>query len=143
MATRKQILDEARTWIGTPYHHQGRLKGVGVDCAGLIVMVGKELGLSSFDVEGYSSSPDPVAMSKYLHDNLDRVHVDDMQVGDVLWLKVEVDPQHLAIVTATSPRTMMIHSFSMIGVRKTVEHGLGDYWTKRVIGCFRYRGVDE
>ena len=23
---------EALTWLGTPYHHQGRVKGVGVDC---------------------------------------------------------------------------------------------------------------
>ena len=22
---------EALTWLGTPYHHQGRVKGVGVD----------------------------------------------------------------------------------------------------------------
>lgn len=26
----------ARSWIGTPYHHKGRVKGVGVDCGGLI-----------------------------------------------------------------------------------------------------------
>jgi len=30
------ILEEARSWIGTPYHHKGRVKGVGVDCGGLI-----------------------------------------------------------------------------------------------------------
>ncbi len=35
-ATRTGILAEARSWIGTPYHHKGRLKGVGVDCGGLI-----------------------------------------------------------------------------------------------------------
>jgi cell wall-associated NlpC family hydrolase len=34
--TRTSILKEARTWIGTPYHHRGRVKGVGVDCGGLI-----------------------------------------------------------------------------------------------------------
>jgi len=27
---------EAMTWRGTKYHHKGRVKGVGVDCGGLI-----------------------------------------------------------------------------------------------------------
>lgn len=34
--TRASILTNARSWIGTPYHHKGRVKGVGVDCGGLI-----------------------------------------------------------------------------------------------------------
>lgn len=36
MATRAAVVAEAATWIGTPYHHQGRVKGVGVDCAMLL-----------------------------------------------------------------------------------------------------------
>ena len=30
-----QIVTQARTWIGTPFHHQARLKGKGCDCLGL------------------------------------------------------------------------------------------------------------
>lgn len=30
------IIPLARAWIGTPYLHQGRLRGVGCDCAGLL-----------------------------------------------------------------------------------------------------------
>lgn len=33
---RRRIVDEALTWKGTPYHHKGRVKSVGVDCGGLI-----------------------------------------------------------------------------------------------------------
>jgi cell wall-associated NlpC family hydrolase len=33
------VLAEARTWLGTPYHHMGRLKGIGVDCAGFVEQV--------------------------------------------------------------------------------------------------------
>lgn len=29
---RLAVIAEALTWLGTPYHHHGRLKGVGVDC---------------------------------------------------------------------------------------------------------------
>lgn len=42
---RQQLVDEARTWLWTPYQHRGRVKGVGVDCGGLIYEVyGKWFG---------------------------------------------------------------------------------------------------
>ena len=34
--TRGRILAEARSWLGTPFHHKGRVKHVGVDCGGYI-----------------------------------------------------------------------------------------------------------
>lgn len=33
---RDKLLAEALTWKWTPYQHKGRLKGIGVDCGGLI-----------------------------------------------------------------------------------------------------------
>lgn len=36
---RARVVQEARTWLGTPYHHHGRIKGVGVDCAMLLAEV--------------------------------------------------------------------------------------------------------
>ena len=34
--TRDAIVTEARRWIGTPYHHQASVIGVGADCLGLV-----------------------------------------------------------------------------------------------------------
>jgi cell wall-associated NlpC family hydrolase len=36
---RKRITDEALSWIDTPYHLGSRIKGVGIDCATLILQV--------------------------------------------------------------------------------------------------------
>jgi cell wall-associated NlpC family hydrolase len=33
---RQVVIDEARSWKRTPYVHKGRVKGVGVDCGGMI-----------------------------------------------------------------------------------------------------------
>jgi NlpC/P60 family putative phage cell wall peptidase len=33
---RQQVVREVRTWLYTPYRHKGRVKGVGVDCGGLL-----------------------------------------------------------------------------------------------------------
>ena len=36
MTDSAKIVAQARSWLGTPYHHQARLKGVGCDCLGLL-----------------------------------------------------------------------------------------------------------
>ncbi len=45
---RKAVLLEAQTWFRTPYHHQGRIKGVGVDCATLLYEVYCAVGMIPF-----------------------------------------------------------------------------------------------
>jgi NlpC/P60 family putative phage cell wall peptidase len=44
-ATRQAVVAEALTWLGTPYHHHARVKGVGVDCAQLLCAVYEACGL--------------------------------------------------------------------------------------------------
>ena len=38
-AQRAAVVAEARSWIGTPYHHAADVKGHGVDCAMLLIRV--------------------------------------------------------------------------------------------------------
>lgn len=51
MSTRATIVTLARQWLGTPYHHQASLKGVGCDCVGLVRGVWREL---------YGHEPEPL-----------------------------------------------------------------------------------
>ncbi|HEU5231963.1 MAG TPA: NlpC/P60 family protein [Terriglobales bacterium] len=44
-STRDRVREIARSWLGTPYHHMGRIKGVGVDCAMFPLEVYREAGL--------------------------------------------------------------------------------------------------
>jgi len=43
--TRQDVVREALSWEGTPYHHRARLRGVGVDCAMLPAAVYEAVGL--------------------------------------------------------------------------------------------------
>jgi cell wall-associated NlpC family hydrolase len=53
---RQRVVEVARTWLRTPYHHQGRVKGVGVDCATLLAEVACEAGLvERVEIPFYSS----------------------------------------------------------------------------------------
>src|SRR5579884_3831845 len=45
ITSRIEIVNIARSWLGTPYHHMGRIKGVGVDCAMFPLEVYREAGL--------------------------------------------------------------------------------------------------
>lgn len=51
---REAVLAEAATWLKTPYHHQGNVKGAGVDCAWLLIEVYVASGLiDRFDPGDY------------------------------------------------------------------------------------------
>jgi NlpC/P60 family putative phage cell wall peptidase len=41
--TRTHIVALTRDWLGTPYHHQASLRGVGTDCVGLVRGIWREL----------------------------------------------------------------------------------------------------
>jgi NlpC/P60 family putative phage cell wall peptidase len=54
MTTRENVVAEARTWLGTPYHPMARVKGVGVDCAQILAAVYGAVGLAPADLDlGY------------------------------------------------------------------------------------------
>lgn len=42
---RERVIAEAATWLGTKFHHRARLKGVGVDCAQLLIGVYSNAGV--------------------------------------------------------------------------------------------------
>ncbi len=51
---RAKVVAEARSWLGTRYHHRAKLKGIGVDCAQLVLGVYENVGLvAPFDTGDY------------------------------------------------------------------------------------------
>ena len=86
-AQRAAVVAEARSWIGTPYHHQADIKGAGVDCAMILVRVWVDLGLvPAFD-------PRPYPIDWHLHQAEERylaqlqaraVFVDAPLPGDIV-----------------------------------------------------------
>lgn len=124
MITREQIVTEARTWLGTPWVHQHRAKGVAVDCAGLVIGVARALGVvaDDFDVQGYGRQPDGTLLD--LCDmHLQRIGQADMQPGDVVVVAVERDPQHMGIVVPYHAAGLaIVHAASNAG--RVIEHRL-------------------
>ena len=100
MTPRAQVVEVARTWIKTPYHHQARLKGVGVDCVGVPIGVCRELGLVApdFDVSGYSNVPDGKSLIRLASLHARPITMAEMQIGDMVAVGFDKDPQHFGIL---------------------------------------------
>ena len=143
--TRTAIVAEARTWLGTPFRHQGCCKGVGCDCIGLVKGVGLALNLVNYDptspkaqkFSAYPLMPDPQRMREGLAAYLVPLAVEAAQAGDILFLAWTKEPQHVALLTDKG----IIHSYS--GVGKVVEHALDDRWQRRVTAAYRYPALQE
>ena len=136
MTTRQQVVECARSFLGTPFKHQGRLKGMGIDCAGLIIKVAHELSISSFDFTAYSRDPDSTEMQQYLQFHLIEAPSSQRLAGTIVHMRFVGEPKHVGILT--SP-TSIIHAYESIG--KCVEHTLDSKWSRRIISAFDYPGV--
>lgn len=142
MTTRDALVAESRTWIGTKFVHQGRLKGVGVDCIGLIAQTAQATGVLDVDETNYGRTPDPARMRKALMTHLDPVAFKDLLPGDILWFRVIRQPQHVGLVTQVVPKLRMVHAYSRRTLNECVEQDVDGFWRSRVVGCFRFRGID-
>jgi hypothetical protein len=148
----EKIVAEARTWVGTPYAHQAQLKGVGVDCVGLILGTGKGSGFMGPDVDerfkvfgGYSRVPNPRRMREGMETFLDPAPFGMPKAGEcpptgsIGWFQWRADlPMHLAVIARFEGRPSMIHAYSFAG--RAVEHTLNAIWLARLNSVWVYRG---
>lgn len=142
--TRADILSSARAEIGTPFRHQGRISGKALDCAGLIIRVASAIGAEYLDFPGYSRHPSDGLLESALdaQASLVRMPLSDMQSGDVLLMRFNTDPQHLAIFAGHSAvyrAEGIIHAW--LQARKVCEHVLTDEWRGRIVRVYRFAGV--
>ena len=125
------IVAVARGWLGTKFHHQGRVKGVGVDCIGLLVGVVRELGVNVEDRTDYGRQPHNGELEKALLDHLTPCQ---MKAGAVALFRISKEPQHVGIITEYNNGFGLIHAYAQ--ARKVVEHNLDNWWNERLTQCF-------
>jgi cell wall-associated NlpC family hydrolase len=136
--TRQQLIATARTYLGLPYRTQGRDR-LGVDCGGLFLVIGRELGLTELEWLGYANSPDGATFERLLNENCDPVMpFDQPQVGDILAADYGEGVQHTMMATELLPRLKVIHAKRQHGVIEQYIHGRDlRGWSK----TYRIRGV--
>lgn len=136
-----RAVEIARGWIGTPYHHQACLLGVGCDCLGLVRGVWRELYGSEAEVapaysRDWAEASGIETMLEAARRHFDPIAVSDMAAGDVIVFRLRggTVAKHAGIVATAET---MIHA--MEGGPVT-EVALSAWWRRRIAGVFRFRG---
>lgn len=140
--TRALVVDAARAWIGTPYHHQASLRGVGTDCLGLVRGIWRDVyGVDAEQPPAYTRDWAEAASCETMLEaaarHLEAIAALDVEPGDVVIFRLRTGAvaKHAAIV-ATG--TTMIHAMEGASVS---EVPLSNWWRRRIAGAFRFPPV--
>src|SRR5512134_1433396 len=132
------VIAEAKQWLGVPWRHQGRTRA-GLDCAGLVVVVGRALELVTYDFVGYPRRASGFAFVEHFQMNMDAVRITDAAPGDVLLFADHAYPCHCGIITRWGSDPHFIHAH--VTRRKVVEEPYIGEWPAKVKFAFRFRGI--
>lgn len=147
--TRDQFIAEARTWIGTPFQDKGRRKGQGLDCVGIVLCTGHDLGIN--DKNGvpftrdmytdYSSQPTGNFVHLTCCKHLIAKAVPAMRAGDVVTMAVPSAPCHVGVIGDSPNGLTLIHAYAG-GGSVCMEHVITPQWKRRIVGCFQMPNVE-
>lgn len=138
---RDQVVQIAKSWLGTPYRHQASVKSQGCDCIGLIRGIYREfynLEIDPQDIPPYQPTwyevdqKDPLITigKKYLIEK----EVSSVQRGDILIFRMSstASAKHCSVLSSMDT---MIHAVNGRGV---FEVSLSSHWWKRVVSVFAF-----
>ncbi len=141
MTTRRELIEEARTWVHTPYRHQGDSEA-SVDCAGLGRCLARKFGLGRFPyLANYGRQPDPAKLEAALAAEMDPVRLDRRRPGDVLVLADERYPYHLALLSERHGVPHIIHGSARLA--EVVEEPFTHEWPSKLRRVYAFRGLED
>lgn len=128
------VVQAARRYLGTPFRHRGR-SASGLDCAGLVWRSYYDLGTTLPDIRWYGREPHRDGLREVVREAFgDPVHRPPIP-GDVLLMRFNREPHHLAIVGDYPGSLSLIHSYGDAG--RVVEHRLDPFWCGRILEIYR------
>lgn len=133
-----EVVIQARSWIGVPFHHQGRSKALGVDCAGFVVELARELRILPSDFKetvDYRRLPD--GRLEGLIQGICR-KTEKAEPGTLILFKWPSQnyPSHVGICTGPT----LIHAYQRAD--QVIENGYRGHWLRDTHGVYRLPGVE-
>jgi len=157
-----RIVKATRRWIGTPYHDQASVRGVGCDCLGLLRGVWRDVvGPEPMPVPPYTrdwGEAGPVeVLAEAARAAMQELDVAEARTGDVILFRMRSGAiaKHVGILSGTprsarshpsggsrrsgrshrSARSHFIHAYERTGV---IEEHLTQAWQRRIAFAFRF-----
>jgi len=138
-ANPKRVITAARSWLGTPYHDQASLKGVGCDCLGLARGVWREVvGDEPFVIPPYSRDWGETGPHEVLAEGargaMIEIAPENAGPGALLIFRMErrAIAKHVGILTEADT---FIHAYERLGV---IEEPLASSWRRRIAFAFLF-----
>lgn len=146
--TRNEVVNAALQLAGTRFRHQGRDAENGIDCVGLLVVVGQMIGYPHiFDVQGYRRTPSAQVIRETLEKNCDEIPLEEVRRGDIYLMRMGGrKPRHAGIRIsdevdyANGLEPMMIHAKGFGPTGRTVIEPV-EMWKPYFVAGFRVRGL--
>ncbi len=139
---RAAMIAAARAYLDTPFRHQGRVKGHGIDCVGLQVCSLRDVGFIVKDHRAYGRRPDGHTLEELMRENCDElkgVALQDVVPGDIMefsWISAKW-PHHVALRTDVG----ILHACSDMG--RVVEHELQEPWRSKFTRAWKFKGLEN
>nr|WP_223115871.1 NlpC/P60 family protein [Paracoccus amoyensis] len=137
-----RVISAARGWLGTPYHDQASLKGIGCDCLGLARGVWREVvGDEPFPIPPYSRDWGETGSREVLAEGARRMMIElpVAAAGPGALVLFRMRPgaiaKHVGILTAPD---RFIHAYEGLGV---IEEPLTQAWRRRIALAFLFPSV--
>lgn len=133
------VIANARSWLGTPYHDQASLQGVGCDCLGLARGIWREVvGDEPFLIPPYSRDWGENGAWEVLADGARRMMTEispsDASPGALVLFRMapRAIAKHVGILTGPNH---FIHAYERLGV---VEETLTPIWARKIAFAFLF-----
>lgn len=132
----EKFIAAAQSYVGTPFHHQGRLPRIGLDCIGLVICAIKaaDSALEIHDHNHYLRRPAGTELidSIEAHGGIRINSIESALRGDLLIFRFESRPQHVGIYLGEGK---IIHAYQPAG--KVIEITMNDSWKSRFVCGYR------
>lgn len=139
MITPDMIVNEARSWVGVRWKHLGRTRN-GIDCGGLVLLVGRAHDVVHYDPGGYPHRPNGDFM-KHFDRAFKRANVLHLTPGHIVVFAESTHECHCGIVSKKYGELAVIHAHC--DRRQVIEETLWE--AESVVGrpvyAYQYHGV--
>jgi hypothetical protein len=173
MPDSEDVVKAAQKYLATPFRQRGRDIGKGIDCIGVVLCVGQDLGLKDkegnpFHARMYENYPNQPFGDELQEECKKRLVVKlletpssllQMKRGDIVTMRIPPDQAfrkaftvneaktpitHVGIISEISGTLGVIHSLNSRSVhRRVVEHLIDFRWLRRIAGVFSFPGVTD